>query len=110
MLRLFAGLVNRLNCRTLEAMGGGEALDILDSETPDLLILDLAMPEINGFDVLRYVREIPRLDDMLIMILTARPNVMPEIEEFNIDYWVSKPIMPQDFLDFVGGVLDDSGN
>jgi len=105
LLRLFAGLVQRLNCDTVVANSGVEALDVLDRETPDLLILDLAMPEVSGFDVLHYVRSIPRLDAMKVMILTARPNMVTEIEGLGIDCWVAKPVMPNDFLDIVGDVL-----
>ncbi|NDJ75642.1 MAG: response regulator [Chloroflexi bacterium] len=105
LLRLFSGLVERLNCRILQARNGSIAMDLLDQETPDLLILDLAMPEISGFDVLQYVRSIPRLDVMKVMILTARPNQVPEIEAMGIDCWVSKPVMPNDFLDIVQDLL-----
>jgi DNA-binding response OmpR family regulator len=42
------------------------------------------------------------------MILTARPNVIPEIVEMGVDYWVSKPIMPQDFLGIVSELLNSA--
>jgi CheY-like chemotaxis protein len=106
LLRLFAGLVERLNCQTLRACGGEAAIDILSSATPDLLILDLAMPGISGIDVLNFVRGTPRLDDMKVMILTARPNMIPELGTLGFDYWVSKPIMPQDFLEVVQSALE----
>lgn len=106
LLRLFVGLVNRLDCTTLQAHDGAAALAILENETPDLLILDLAMPEMSGSEVLEYVRSVPRLDSMKVMILTARPNVIPEIVEMGIDYWVSKPVMPQDFLEMVTELLN----
>ncbi|MBN1680205.1 MAG: response regulator [Anaerolineae bacterium] len=106
LLRLFSGLVERLDCETLQASGGVAALNILEQEVPDLLILDLAMPEVSGHEVLQHVRSMPHLDSMKVMILTARPNMVPEIEELGIDLWVSKPIMPQDFLDAVETLLD----
>lgn len=105
LLRLFTGLVERLECQTIQANGGTAALDILDDLTPDLLILDLAMPEVSGYDVLQYVRSIPRLDNMKVMILTARPNMVPEVEALGIDCWVAKPVMPNDFLTMVDEVL-----
>jgi CheY-like chemotaxis protein len=105
LLRLFSNLVERLDCRTLQAEGGTMALDILDQQTPDLLILDLAMPDVSGTDVLRYVRSIPRLDRMQVMIFTARPNMIADIEDMGIDRWVSKPINPRDFLDVVEEML-----
>jgi DNA-binding response OmpR family regulator len=105
LLRLFAGLVERLECEAIQAHTGADAIDILDEQTPDLLILDLAMPEVSGFQVLQYVRSLPRLDKMKVMILTARPNLVPEIEALGIDCWVSKPVMPRDFLDVVESLL-----
>ena len=107
LLRLFTGLVQRLNCDAIAVDSGVMALDVLDQETPDLLILDLAMPEVSGFDVLQYVRSIPRLDDMKVMILTARPNMVAEVERLGIDCWVAKPVMPNDFLDIVSDVLSE---
>ena len=106
LLRLFTRLLERLECQPVAANGGTTALDLLDQITPDLLILDLAMPEVNGYQVLQYVRSIPRLDTMKVMILTARPNMVPEVEALGIDCWVSKPVMPTDFLDIVSQVLD----
>ncbi len=106
LLRLFTRLLERLDCKPVAASGGTVALGILDQITPDLLILDLAMPEVNGYQVLQYVRRVPRLDTMKVMILTARPNMVPEVEALGIDCWVSKPVMPHDFLDIVTQVLD----
>ena len=107
LLRLFTELVERLNCKTFQAAGGTHALHVLDEVTPDLLILDLAMPEVSGYDVLQYVRGIPRLRAMKVMILTARPNLVPEVEALGIDCWVSKPVMPHDFLRMVDELLAD---
>ena len=105
LLRLFSGLAERQGCETLTARGGVAALDLLDETTPDVIVLDLAMPDVSGFDVLRHIRQTPRLDHMKVMILTARPNKLPEIETLGIDAWVTKPIMPGDFLDALNELL-----
>ena len=107
MLKLFADLVERLGCDVICADGGAMAMDVLDEKTPDLLILDLAMPEVSGVDVLRYVRSIPRLSAMKVMILTARPSTIPEAGSLGIDYWVTKPVLPSDFIDVVTRALDN---
>ncbi|NLE52312.1 MAG: response regulator [Chloroflexi bacterium] len=106
LLQLFAGLMARLPCSVLTAESGEDAIAILNDTTPDLLILDLAMPGISGYDVLQHVRGINRLDSMTVMILTARPHLVPEVEALGIDYWVSKPILPRDFLEIVRDVLE----
>lgn len=105
LLRLFSGLVQRLDCEPLLAVSGAEALEILAHTIPDLLVLDLAMPRVSGFDVLRYVRSNSRLDLMKVLILTARPNLVPEVEALGIDAWLSKPVMPNDFVDAIAHTL-----
>lgn len=106
LLRLFTRLLERLDCEAIGASGGEMALEILQQMTPDLLILDLAMPEMNGYQVLQQVRQLPHLDSMKVMILTARPNMVPEVKSLGIDCWVSKPVMPHDFLEVVRKILD----
>lgn len=107
LLKLFSSLIDRLQCRQLAALSGDEAIELLEQHTPDLLILDLAMPVVSGIDVLRHVRRVPRLSAMKVIILTARPNLVPEVEELGIDFWIAKPIMPHDFLAIVDEVLGD---
>lgn len=105
LIKLFSSLINRMNCQALQAIGGAAALDILSRETPDVLVLDLAMPHVSGFDVLQYVRATRRLDSMKVIILTARPNMVYEVEELGISCWLSKPITPRDFIAAVEEVL-----
>jgi PAS domain S-box-containing protein len=54
------------------AYGGREALDAIAVRVPDLLILDLMMPEISGFEVLAEVRANPRTKDLAVVVLTAK--------------------------------------
>jgi len=76
---------------------GQAALEILDQEQFDLLILDVVMPKITGFDVCREVRK--RDDEMSkvkIIMLTAKTEEKdPEIEEkYGCDLYLTKPIDP----------------
>ncbi len=54
------------------AVDGLEALDKVKSFSPDLLILDVMMPELNGFQVCRALREDPKTKDLPVLILTAK--------------------------------------
>ena len=55
--------------------------------------------------MLRYVRNVPRLAQMKVVILTARPHLISNIEPLGIDAWHTKPIRPQDFLEMVQAML-----
>jgi DNA-binding response OmpR family regulator len=107
LLRLFSSLIRRLDYDVLQADGGAEAIDLLKQYTPDLLILDLAMPEVCGTDVLAFVDSQPDLDTMQVMILTAL-GPMPDMRglEERIDSWVKKPILPADLQATVRALIE----
>ena len=67
-----ARLLEMRDCPVHRAFGGREALDILEREEVDLVVLDLMMPEVTGFDVLRGVREGKRNRSVPVVVLTAK--------------------------------------
>lgn len=75
----------------VEASNGREALLIAQGESPDLCILDVMMPEINGIDVCRRIKESP--NPIPVLILTAKDRDEDQIEAFNAgaDDYISKP-------------------
>lgn len=104
---LFASMVKRLGYETILAGGGAEALAILETQTPDLIVLDIAMPEVRGTDVLRYIAETPRLDAMRVIVLTAiGPGPAPDDIAFRIDHWLNKPARPNVFIDLVREMVE----
>jgi len=110
LCELFARLVGRLGYGTLTAQSGAEALAILEDHTPDLIVLDIAMPGMRGTDVLRRIVEIPRLDAMRVIVLTAiGPGPAPDDVAFRIDKWVNKPVNPGEFLDLVRALVEATG-
>jgi len=56
----------------LEATGGEEAMEVIRSEKPDLVVLDLVMPKPDGFDVLRWVRADEKNHEVPVLVLTAQ--------------------------------------
>jgi CheY-like chemotaxis protein len=107
LLLLFDNLVRRMGYQFLQADSGTAALDLLEQQTPDLMVLDLAMPEMTGYDVLRQMMTMPRLDTMPVMVLTAT-NLGPAPEDVahRIGAWVTKPVRPEVFEATVRELLD----
>jgi len=86
--------------QVLAAPGGMEGLEILEECKPDLMILDLMMPLINGYEVCREARRLFSSEELPILILTARNQVGDLEEAFRAganDY-ITKPIMGQELL------------
>lgn len=96
LLSLLGHIVEQLECLTVLASGGAEAIKLLQDETPNVMILDLAMPGVSGRDVLAFVRNTPRLADMRVVVLTARPNIVPDVEALGYDALLVKPVNVQE--------------
>jgi two-component system KDP operon response regulator KdpE len=75
---------------TLTAMDGAEALEVIERELPDLVILDIMMPNMDGFEVCRQLREWSRLP---VIMLSARGDATDKVKCLNLgaDDYITKP-------------------
>jgi DNA-binding response OmpR family regulator len=81
--------------------GDGEAaLDRVAKETPDLVVLDVMLPKVNGFEVCRRIRAEPRWRSVKILILTARGRDMEVAKGLGLgaDAYVTKPFSTKDLV------------
>ena len=92
------------DCETLTAMDGIEALQVIEKEIPDLIILDITMPKMNGFEVCRKIREWSRIP---IIMLSARHDVEEKVKCLNIgaDDYITKPFGVNELAARVRAVL-----
>ena len=84
---------------------GSEALKKLDQEDFDLLILDIVMPEMDGFELCKLIRGKERYRDKPILFLTAKNQEEDKKHgvEVGASQFLSKPISPQKLLDMIAG-------
>ena len=93
-LELILAYLEDLDCRTVAAEGGLEALEIIRNDPPDLILLDVMMPKISGFEVCRKLKANPQTADIPIIMVTAL-NEMGDIEraiQSGTDDFLSKPV------------------
>ncbi len=97
------------------ANNGTEGLEIARREKPHLIVLDVMMPEMDGIETCRQLKEIPELNNSIITFLTARNEEYTQITGFDVgaDDFITKPIKPRVFLSRVKALLrrykSDSG-
>jgi DNA-binding response OmpR family regulator len=86
--------------RVLTASGGREAMDILRTERPDLVLLDIMMPEIDGHQVCRYVRAQQELAEVPVLMLTAKNDIehIAQSLDEGADGFIVKPFDVDQFL------------
>lgn len=91
----------------LLAKDGADTLRKVREIHPDILFLDIMMPEINGYDVCRAIKTDPDLKKIYIIILTAKGQVAEQErgKEVGADEYIVKPFSPMDILSKVKNIL-----
>ena len=93
--------------RVRTAEGGLEALESAESERPDLIVLDLMLPGLSGYEVLTELRRRPDLTDVPVILLTARREEADRVKGFELgaDDYLTKPFSPRELVLRAGAVL-----
>ncbi len=109
LVSLVETYLNQNGFRAVTALNGVEALSVAQRENPDLIILDLMMPEMDGYEFMRLYRA---EHDTPIIILTARVDSDEKVVglELGADDYITKPFRPRELMARVKAVLRRSGS
>jgi two-component system alkaline phosphatase synthesis response regulator PhoP/two-component system response regulator VicR len=110
--RLLEVNLQRAGFRVTMASDGQEALDQIRREPPDLVLLDVMMPRVDGFEVLRRLKADPKTAGIPVLMLTAKAQ---DADIFHglcagADFYLTKPFNPKDLLMWVDRVAAQSGS
>jgi CheY-like chemotaxis protein len=108
MIDLIRLILERKGFEVLEAVGGREGLEVSRREMPDLILLDLMMPEVDGWEVFRQLRADEQLKDIPVIVVTAKAqsiDIVLGLHIAKVDGYVTKPFGPQELLKSVNKVL-----
>ena len=102
-LLLVQKMLSRFNFKLRTAANGQQALDAVQVQKPDLILLDLMMPGIDGFEVIRRLRSNPETADIQIVILSALNSNEDIVKGFNegANDFIMKPIIMEKLLSCV---------
>lgn len=93
-LELLQAYLEDLDCESVPAYDGPEALEVIANRPPDLVLLDVMMPKMSGFEVCKRIKNDPKLSDTPIIMVTAL-NEFGDIErgiDSGTDDFISKPV------------------
>ena len=106
-LELLVAYLEDIDCKTLSAADGPEALNIIRDNTPDLILLDVMMPTMSGFEVCKRLKNDPATGHIPVIMVTAL-NEMGDIEraiDAGTDDFLSKPVNKLELLTRVKTML-----
>lgn len=89
--------------RTIVATDGKDALEKLGGIKPELVITDINMPKMNGYDFIRAARGIGAMQDVPILVLTTEfdEDIKSKVRELGANGWIAKPFNPTQLLETV---------
>ncbi len=110
IVRLIQVNLERHGYQVETANNGAQALAKIKANRPDLLVSDVMMPEMDGFELLANVRRDPALMDLPVIMLTAKAQDKDVLEGYKTgaDMYLTKPFNPQELLSFVKRILSSN--
>jgi two-component system response regulator VicR len=108
MIDLVRLILGRKGFEVIGADGGIEGLETVKREKPDLVLLDLMMPDMDGWEVYQQVKADPELREIPIIVVTAKAQSIDKVLGLHIakvDDYITKPFGPQELLESVEKIL-----
>jgi len=107
IIELLAYNLTKVGYQIFTAQNGHEAIKEAKRITPDLIIMDIMMPKMDGLEACRMLRSMPEFKKTLLVFLTARSEEYSEIAAFNVgaDDYITKPIKPRALVSRIHALL-----
>jgi two-component system chemotaxis response regulator CheY len=105
--KLVKSYLDQMGVEVLVASDGQSAISLLAEHTPDLVCLDLMLPQVSGYDVCEHMRKTPRLRAVPVLIMSARtlPEDRAHAEEVGASAYLIKPFSRAQFSEQVRSLL-----
>ena len=113
MIALTRLVLEREGFEVLGAVGGKQALEIMQQEKPDLVLLDLMMPDMDGWEVYRQMKVDETLATIPVIVVTARAQSIDKVlglQVAKVDDYITKPFGPKELLVSVNRILENAAN
>ena len=106
--RVTQRLLERNGMRVLTARDGMDAVALLQDHVPDIILLDIEMPRMDGYEVAAHVRNDPRLREVPIIMITSRVGEKHRARaiEFGVDDYLGKPYQETELLEAIGPLVE----
>ena len=107
ILRMLRINLNLHGYEVLTASSGAEAIDLAKKENPDIVLLDILMPGLSGYDV---IKELKAFSKVPILVITASSSFIDKAIETGADDALPKPFEPEDIIEKIEALLGEASD
>ncbi len=106
-LRLITIMLQRQGFQILTASNGSQAIALTNAEMPALIVLDIMMPDLDGYEVTKEIRKNPKTSHVPVLMFTARGQVEDKVTGYEVgaDDYLSKPVHPAELVAHIKSLL-----
>jgi two-component system, OmpR family, response regulator VicR len=112
MIELVTLILTRRGFSIIGALDGQQGLDLIERNPPDLILLDLMMPGLDGWDVYHQLKAKEATKNTPVIIITAKAQPIDRVLGISIakvDAYISKPFRPQELLEAIETIIKNHG-
>lgn len=112
MIDLVSMILSRRGYSILGAPGGKKGLELVKEKLPELILLDLMMPDMDGWEVYQQLKSDETTRSIPVIVITAKAQAIDRVLGLHIahvDDYISKPFRPQELLESIEKVLGSAG-
>lgn len=113
MIELVTLILSRRGYEVIGAQGGRNGLEVALAQTPDLILLDLMMPDIDGWEVFQQLKNHEQTRHIPVIVITAKAQPIDRVLGLHIakvDDYIAKPFHPQELVNSIESVLNNVSN
>ncbi len=110
MIDLTRLVLEREGFEVIGAVGGSRGLDAVKRDKPDLVLLDLMMPDIDGWEVYRRMKADEELANIPVIVVTAKAQSIDKVlglQVAKVDDYITKPFGPKELLESINRILSN---
>jgi DNA-binding response OmpR family regulator len=102
-------LMKKNGYEVMVARNGNEALEILNSSVPDIVLLDIMMPDVNGYDICKYIKSTKNLKGIKVIFMSAktRDTDIKKGYDLGAALYIKKPFSTRELVKDIKGLLEN---
>jgi len=107
-INLVSLILNRHGFQLIGVTDSKNSLELISAEKPDLVLLDLMMPEIDGWEIFRQLKKKPETKNIPVIIITAKAQPIDKVlglQIAKVDDYICKPFTPEELISSIKNVL-----